>query len=61
VRVDVAKRLLESEPVSGSPTLAAAGLLDGLTATTRWRAMRHLEKLGAVPVTQRVVEQLPRA
>jgi transcriptional regulator GlxA family with amidase domain len=44
---------------SGSLALAAAGLLDGLTATTHWGAMEHLGKLGAVPVTQRVVEHLP--
>jgi putative intracellular protease/amidase len=44
---------------TGSLVLAAAGLLDGLTATTHWGALSHLEKLGAVPVTQRVVEHLP--
>jgi transcriptional regulator GlxA family with amidase domain len=43
---------------TGSLVLAAAGLLDGLTATTHWGAMRRLERLGAVPVTQRVVEHL---
>jgi transcriptional regulator GlxA family with amidase domain len=44
---------------TGSLVLAAAGLLDGLTATTHWSALEHLGKLGAVPVTQRVVEHLP--
>lgn len=43
---------------TGSLTLAAAGLLDGLTATTHWSVFPELEKLGAVPVTQRVVEHL---
>jgi putative intracellular protease/amidase len=44
---------------TGSLVLAAAGLLDGLTATTHWAALDVLEKLGAKPVTQRVVEHLP--
>jgi len=43
---------------SGSLVLAAAGLLDGLTATTHWSVMHYLERLGAVPVTQRAVEHL---
>jgi transcriptional regulator GlxA family with amidase domain len=38
--------------------LAAAGLLDGLAATTYWSVLPYLEKLGAVPTTQRVVEHL---
>jgi Transcriptional regulator containing an amidase domain and an AraC-type DNA-binding HTH domain len=45
---------------SGSLVLAAAGLLDGLTATTHWGVTELLEKFGAVPVTQRVVEHLDR-
>jgi transcriptional regulator GlxA family with amidase domain len=44
---------------SGSLVLAAAGLLTGLTATSHWGVLPHLEKLGAVPVTERVVEHLP--
>lgn len=44
---------------SGSLVLAAAGLLDGLTATSHWSVMDYLGQLGAVPVTQRVVEHLP--
>jgi transcriptional regulator GlxA family with amidase domain len=45
---------------TGSLVLAAAGLLDGLTATTHWSAMDHLAKLGAVPTNERVVEHLDR-
>jgi len=44
---------------TGSLVLAAAGLLNGLTATTYWSAMNYLEMLGAVPTSQRVVEHLP--
>jgi transcriptional regulator GlxA family with amidase domain len=44
---------------TGALLLAAAGLLDGLTATTHWGATSVLEELGAVPVRQRVVEHLP--
>lgn len=43
---------------SGSLLLAAAGLLDGLTATSHWSVMEYLEKLGATPVTRRVVEHV---
>lgn len=45
---------------TGSLLLAAAGLLDGLTATTHWGAVDVLQELGAVPVHQRVVEHLDR-
>jgi len=45
---------------TGSLVLAAAGLLDGLTATTHWACYAELEALGAVASPQRVVEHLDR-
>ncbi|MEB3022401.1 DJ-1/PfpI family protein [[Mycobacterium] crassicus] len=45
---------------TGSLLLAAAGLLDGLTATTHWGAVELLEHLGAHYVEQRVVEHPPQ-
>ena len=43
---------------TGSLVLAAAGLLDGLTATTHWGALDVLAEHGAVPTGERVVEHL---
>ena len=43
---------------SGSLVLAAAGLLNGLTATTHWSCYDALGALGAIPTAQRVVEHL---
>jgi putative intracellular protease/amidase len=43
---------------TGSLVLAAAGLLEGLTATTHWGALDVLTQHGAVPTGERVVEHL---
>ncbi len=45
---------------TGSLVLGAAGLLDGLTATTHWGAYAALERQGATPTAERVVEHLDR-
>jgi transcriptional regulator GlxA family with amidase domain len=42
---------------TGSLLLAAAGILDGLEATTHWLALDTLARYGAQPVSRRVVEQ----
>jgi transcriptional regulator GlxA family with amidase domain len=42
---------------TGSLLLAAAGVLDGVEATTHWMARDELRELGAVPVEDRVVER----
>ncbi len=42
---------------TGSLLLAAAGILEGLEATTYWLELGTLERYGARPVTRRVVEE----
>jgi transcriptional regulator GlxA family with amidase domain len=42
---------------TGSLVLGAAGLLEGLEATTHWMAMETLASTGAQPTGRRVVEQ----
>jgi transcriptional regulator GlxA family with amidase domain len=40
---------------TGALTLAAAGILDGVEATTHWSSLDDLAALGAKPVKERVV------
>jgi transcriptional regulator GlxA family with amidase domain len=42
---------------TGALVLGAAGILDGLEATTHWLLLDKLGELGASPVSRRVVEQ----
>jgi transcriptional regulator GlxA family with amidase domain len=45
---------------TGALVLGAAGLLDGLTATTHWGSYSELAACGATPTPERVVEHLDR-
>jgi transcriptional regulator GlxA family with amidase domain len=51
---------LTTSVCTGSIVLGAAGLLDGLTATTHWSCYRELAAHGAEPSATRVVEHLDR-
>jgi transcriptional regulator GlxA family with amidase domain len=42
---------------TGSLLLGAAGILDGLRATSHWLDLETLERYGATPVRERVVEE----
>ena len=51
--------LFTTSVCTGSLVLAAAGLLEGLTATTHWATTDLLESHGARYSSQRVVEHIP--
>jgi transcriptional regulator GlxA family with amidase domain len=51
---------LTTSVCTGSLVLGAAGLLEGLTATTHWSCYPELEAHGAVATADRVVEHLDR-
>lgn len=42
---------------TGSLILAAAGILHGIRATSHWTALERLAALGAIPTTERVVQE----
>ena len=41
---------------TGSLLLGAAGIIQGLTATSHWAALESLQKFGAIPAAERVIE-----
>ena len=51
---------LTTSVCTGSLVLGAAGLLDGLSATTHWACYGELAAHGARPTSERVVEHLER-
>lgn len=55
-----ASTMFTTSVCTGSLVLGAAGLLDGLTATTHWAAYSALAAWGATPTPERVVEHLDR-
>ena len=59
VRNAHASSTMTTSVCTGSLVLGAAGLLQGMTATTHWSEYDTLASTGAVPVAERVVEHLP--
>jgi transcriptional regulator GlxA family with amidase domain len=57
LRAAHAASLWTTSVCTGSLVLAAAGILDGLQATTHWMALELLGRHGAIPVSERVVQQ----
>ena len=60
VRTAHLRSLFTTSVCTGSIVLGAAGLLEGLTATTHWSCYAELAAHGAQPTAQRVVEHLDR-
>ena len=58
VRAAHATTTFTTSVCTGSIVLGAAGLLNGLTATTHWACYPELEAQGAIPTADRVVEHL---
>jgi transcriptional regulator GlxA family with amidase domain len=58
VRTAHATTTFTTSVCTGALVLGAAGLLDGLTATTHWSVLDRLADLGATPTSERVVEHL---
>jgi len=56
VRLIHQKSVWTTSVCTGSLILGAAGVLKGKRATSHWAAIERLEKWGAVPVKERVVE-----
>jgi len=60
VRDAHASTIFTTSVCTGSLVLGAAGLLDGLTATTHWGAYSAMAAWGATPRPERVIEHLDR-